>query len=374
MIISVMSNGTDRRVSITPEIVKKFVCSGHEVKIEKGAGLLSFVNDEGYTQAGAASIKTAKETVKKADIILAVKLPYSEPNGGWTVNLEKGATLVSLMNPHGNKDFLQELAKRGVNLFALELIPRTTRAQSMDVLSSQANLAGYKAVIEAADAYSSMFPLLMTAAGTVAAARVLVIGAGVAGLQAIATARRLGAVVSAFDVRSAAKEQVESLGAKFVEVDAQEAGDGSGGYAKEMSAEYKEKQSEKLAEAVKKSDIVITTAQIPGKLAPVLVTKEMVKSMQPKSVIVDLAVESGGNCELSKLDEKILHNGVTIIGYSNMPGRIPYDASKLLSKNVFNFLQLLIKDNKFSIDTSDDIIAASLLAYNGKTTEAFASL
>ncbi|MDR1365630.1 MAG: Re/Si-specific NAD(P)(+) transhydrogenase subunit alpha [Holosporales bacterium] len=369
-----MSNGTDRRVSITPEIVKKFVCSGHEVKIEKGAGLLSFVNDEGYTQAGAASIKTAKETVKKADIILAVKLPYSEPNGGWTVNLEKGATLVSLMNPHGNKDFLQELAKRGVNLFALELIPRTTRAQSMDVLSSQANLAGYKAVIEAADAYSSMFPLLMTAAGTVAAARVLVIGAGVAGLQAIATARRLGAVVSAFDVRSAAKEQVESLGAKFVEVDAQEAGDGSGGYAKEMSAEYKEKQSEKLAEAVKKSDIVITTAQIPGKLAPVLVTKEMVKSMQPKSVIVDLAVESGGNCELSKLDEKILHNGVTIIGYSNMPGRIPYDASKLLSKNVFNFLQLLIKDNKFSIDTSDDIIAASLLAYNGKTTEAFASL
>jgi NAD(P) transhydrogenase subunit alpha len=369
-----MSNGADHRVSITPEIVKKLVSAGHEVKIEKGAGLPSFIKDEDYTQAGALSVKTTKETVKTADVVLAVRLPYSEPKGGWTANIDKGATVISLMNPHANKDFLQKLAERGVNLFALELIPRTTRAQSMDVLSSQANLAGYKAVIEAADVYSSMFPMMMTAAGTVAAARVLVIGAGVAGLQAIATARRLGAVVSAFDVRSAAKEQVESLGAKFVEVDTQEAGDGGGGYAKEMSAEYKKKQSEKLAEAVKKSDIVITTAQIPGKPAPVLVTKEMVESMQSKSVIVDLATESGGNCELSKLDEKVLHNGVTIIGYANMAGRIPHDASKLFSKNVFNFLQLLIKDNKLSVDTSDDIIIASLLAYNGKTTEVFAKL
>ncbi|MDR1475101.1 MAG: Re/Si-specific NAD(P)(+) transhydrogenase subunit alpha [Holosporales bacterium] len=369
MIISVISSNGESRVAVTPEIVKKLVNKNYEVRIEQNAGSLSMISDEEYAQAGAIVAKSAKDVLKSADIILTVKLPHVDSKDIWTANIPKGATLIALMNPYVNKDFLLALANQEVNLLALELIPRTTRAQSMDVLSSQANLAGYKAVIEAANAYSCIFPMIMTAAGTIAAARALVIGVGVAGLQAIATARRLGAVVSAFDVRSATKEQVESLGATFVEVDAGEVGDGDGGYAKEMSAEYKKKQAEKLTEALIKSDIVITTAQIPGKPAPMLVTKKMVESMHTRSVIVDLAVESGGNCELSKAGEKIVHKGVTIIGYGDMPGKIAHDASKLFARNVFSILQLLTKNNQIFIDTNDYIISASLLASGGKTTE-----
>ncbi len=370
MIIAVISTKNEPRAAITPEIVKKLTASGHEVVIEKNLGKQSFIDDSDYEKVGGKIAKTQNDTIKNADIIIAIKLP-SNHEEGFLEGAKSGTLFISLMNPSSNTKILKHLAGLGLELLSLELIPRTTRAQSMDVLSSQANLAGYRAVIEAANTYPCMFPMIMTAAGTVAPAKLLIIGAGVAGLQAIATAKRLGCIVSAFDVRSVAKEQVESLGGTFIEVDAEEAGDGGGGYAKEMSDDYKKKQNEKLAEVVKKSDIIITTAQIPGKPAPRLITKEMVESMTTKSVIIDLAAETGGNCELTKLDKQVEHKGIQIIGVSNMAGKIPSDASKLFAKNIYNLLQILIKDGKLNIDTTDDIIAASVITEGGKLKAKF---
>jgi len=282
--------------------------------------------------------------------------------------LDEKTAVIAMHKPHDNKKLFAKVAKQNITAFALEFVPRITRAQSMDVLSSQSNLAGYRAVVEAAYEFDRAFPLMMTAAGTITAARVLIIGAGVAGLQAIATARRMGAIVSAFDVRAAAKEQVESLGASFVEVESKESGEGSGGYAKEMSEAYKKAQAEKLHEVLKTQDIVITTALIPGRPAPTLISEKMVADMKVGSVIVDLAIEAGGNCALSKPGISFTKNGVKIVAHPNMPSRIAYNASQLYAKNVFNFLSLMIdKESKaLKIDFGDEIIKSACLCHNGK--------
>src|SRR6516165_3646885 len=321
------------RVAVTPDTVKKFIGLGAEVAIETGAGLGSSYTDEAYAAAGAKVVPDEAAAISDADIVLKVQRPLSAAEGGpdELALLKRGAMLVGILAPYGAKEQLAQYAERGVNAFAMEFMPRITRAQTMDVLSSQANLAGYRAVIDAAAAFGRAFPMMMTAAGTVAPARVFVMGAGVAGLQAIATARRLGAIVSGTDVRPAAKEQVESLGAKFIAVEDGEfkQAETAGGYAKEMSDAYKTKQAALIASHIAKQDIVVTTALIPGRPAPRLITADMVKSMRPGSVIVDLAVERGGNCELSQLGElAISDNGVRIVGYSSVTW-IPASASAL---------------------------------------------
>lgn len=351
----------EKRVAASPDTVKKFVAMGAEVVVEEGAGQGSNVLDEAYTKAGATIAKGAK-VYEKADIILKVRPPSQKE----ATNIPAGANIISLMQPYQNQDLMKTLAKNKVTSFAMELVPRITRAQSMDVLSSQSNLAGYKAVIDAAELYGRAFPMMMTAAGTVAPARVLIFGAGVAGLQAIATAKRLGAIVFAFDVRAAVKEQVESLGGRFVEVPSDETGETSGGYAKEMSEDYKKRQAAKIEETLAKTDIAITTALIPGKPAPRLITDKMIQLMRPGSVIVDLAVESGGNVEGSKLGEVVEKHGVQIMGPANMPSRVAADASSLYAKNLLNFVDLLVKDKKIEIDWNDEIIKASCLTHNGE--------
>ena len=370
--ISVLKETTkgESRVAISPDTVKKFMAMGFDLVVESGAGTDSSFTDDAYKQVGAKIAKGAKEAVKKADIILKLRAPDEAE-----IKLyPKGSKLVCLMEPHKNEAVMKALAKQGVSSFAMELVPRITRAQSMDVLSSQANLAGYKSVLDATAEFGRAFPLMMTAAGTIPPAKVFVMGAGVAGLQAIATAKRLGAVVSATDVRMAAKEQVESLGGKFVMVEDEEtqAAETAGGYAKEMSKAYQKKQAELIAETIAKQDIVITTALIPGRDAPVLVTKDMVKTMKPGSVIVDMATSQGGNCELSKPDQVVEVNGVKIIGYSNIPSRIAEDASSLYARNVFNFVGLLLSEDKSKlvINTDDEIIKASLLTDGGKIVHA----
>ena len=358
--------GEERRVGATPETVKRFVGLGAEVAVEAGAGVASRLPDEDYAEAGAKLINSADAVVKDADVVLTV----GRPNAASIAGVSKGALLVGIMDPFGHRDEIAALAKAGVSVIAMELMPRITRAQSMDVLSSQANLAGYQAVIDAAEIYDRALPMMMTAAGTIPAARVFVMGVGVAGLQAVATAKRLGAVASATDVRPAAKEQVESLGGKFIAVEDEEfkQAETAGGYAKEMSKEYQAKQADLVAAHIAKQDIVVTTALIPGRAAPRLVSKEMVKSMRPGSVVIDLAVERGGNVEGSKADEVVAVDGVTIVGYLNVPSRIAATASALYSRNLYNFVETMIdKENGvLAIDFDDDLVKATLLTRDGE--------
>ena len=356
----------ERRVAVTPETVKKFIDLGFKVAIEAGAGVASSIPDAAFKAAGATIAKTPKDAAKGADIILKVQAP----RGKEMAALPKGAMLVGILSPHSDAAGIKAYAKGDITAFAMELMPRITRAQSMDVLSSQSNLAGYKSVLDAAGEYGRAFPMMMTAAGTVAPAKVLVMGAGVAGLQAIATARRLGAVVSATDVRMAAKEQVESLGAKFVMVEDEESkqAETAAGYAREMSKAYQKKQAALIAETIQRQDIVITTALIPGRPAPKLITKAMVKTMRPGSVIVDLAVEMGGNCELSKPGKVVEVDGVKIVGRLNLPSRLAADASALYAKNLLNFVGLLVdpENKKIAVDWDDEILRGVTLTRAGK--------
>jgi NAD(P) transhydrogenase subunit alpha len=353
----------ETRVAATPETTKKFVAAGHELVVEAGAGERAGIADSKFQEAGARIAQGAAETVRDADLILAVRRP--EQLDG----MKRGAAVVALLDPYGNEAALKRLADAGLASFALELIPRITRAQVMDVLSSQANLAGYQAVIEAAATFGRALPMMMTAAGTVPAARVFIMGAGVAGLQAIATARRLGAVVSATDVRPAAKEQVGSLGAKFIAVEDEEfkAAETAAGYAKEMSAEYRAKQAALVAEHVAKQDIVITTALIPGRPAPRLVTRAMLDRMASGSVVVDLAVERGGNVEGAAADQAVHLGGVTVIGYLNMAGRIAASSSALLARNIYAFVEPMIDKatKQLMPERDDEIVAATLLTADG---------
>jgi len=353
----------EKRVAATPETVKKFVAAGCTVRVQKGAGAAANLTDAMFTEAGAELADGFAATCKGADLVLKVRAPEKDE----LKSLPKGAVVAALFAPFTNP-LLKSYAEQGLGCFSMEMIPRISRAQSMDVLSSQANIAGYKSVFLAIEHYQRFFPMLMTAAGTVQPAKVLVMGAGVAGLQAIATARRLGAMVEAFDVRAAAREQVQSLGAKFVEVPADEAGEDAGGYAKEMSEDYKRKQSELIAQHAAKSDIIITTALIPGKQAPVLITEEMVQAMKPGSVIVDLAVEAGGNCPLSEKDAVVEKHGVTLVGVSNIPALMAADASSLYARNMFNFISLMLDKESagLNINMEDEIIAASLLCRDGE--------
>ena len=356
----------EERVAATPETVKKLVALGAEIVVQAGAGLGSGLLDADYEKAGAQIAADAAATVKGADAVLAVRRPQASALAGVNAN----AAVLAIMDPYGQKAALQGLADAKVQAFAMELMPRITRAQVMDVLSSQANLAGYRAVLEAAAEYGRAIPMMMTAAGTVPAAKIFIMGVGVAGLQAIATARRLGGVVTATDVRPATKEQVESLGAKFLAVEDEEfkQAQTAGGYAKEMSKDYQAKQAALTASHIAKQDIVITTALIPGRPAPVLITADMVASMRAGSVIVDLAVERGGNCALSKPGEVVTtDNHVTIIGHLNMAGRLAATASQLYAKNLFAFLETMIdKESKtLKIDPEDDLVKATLLTRDG---------
>ena len=352
----------EKRVAISPDSVRAYRKKGVEVAIEAGAGAGSFISDQVLAEAGAKTVSAA-EAVKDADVILTVRRPEAKA----LASARTGALVVGLMEPYGDVSGLSALAEQGLTVLALELLPRITRAQAMDVLSSQANLAGYKAVIDAAEQYYRAFPMMMTAAGTVPPARVFVMGAGVAGLQAIATARRLGAVVSATDVRAAAAEQVQSLGAKFIFVEGLKDAATQGGYAKELSEDDRKKQAALIAEHLKSQDIVVTTALIPGRSAPVLITKEMAESMKPGSVIVDLAVERGGNCALSEAGKIVEHRGVTIMGLLNLPSRLAGNASMLYAKNLQNFLDLVIsKEGALAVNWEDEIIKETLVARDGK--------
>jgi len=354
---------TEPRVAGTPETIKKLIALGAEVAVEPGAGVGSGILDSDYTAAGAT---VSKDAAKDADIVLRVRRPSPEE----LLLYKEGAIVIAIMDPYGHEVALKGMADAGLTAFAMELMPRITRAQSMDVLSSQANLAGYRAVIDAASEYGRALPMMMTAAGTVPAAKAFIMGVGVAGLQAIATARRLGAVVTATDVRPAVKEQVQSLGAKFIAVEDDEfkQAETAGGYAKEMSAAYQAKQAELIAEHIKKQDIVITTALIPGRPAPRLVSKEMVASMRPGSVIVDLAVERGGNVEGARPGEVVTINGVKIVGHLNVAGRLAASASALYAKNLLTFLEILIDktEKKLAINWDDEIVKATALTRDGQ--------
>jgi len=360
----------EKRVSATPDTVKKFVSLGFNVVVEKGAGVQSQITDVQYEAAGAIIATTTKAAYTAADIILKVQHPLMKNEGiiDELSLIKDGAILISILDPLRNSKHLKIYASKNISAFAMEFMPRITRAQSMDVLSSQSNLSGYSAVIDAASEFSRAFPMMMTAAGTIAPAKVMIMGVGVAGLQAIATAKRLGAVVSATDVRSAAAEQVESLGGKFIMVDTDEDGETAAGYAKEMSEDYKLRQAALISETLKKQDIAITTALIPGRPAPVLITDDMVLSMKSGSVIVDLAVEAGGNCSLSKPGQTIVSdNGVIIMGNLNMPSRLAADASALYAKNLLNFIMPHVskKGAELSIDWEDEIIIGTLLTKGG---------
>jgi NAD(P) transhydrogenase subunit alpha len=360
------------RVAVSPDTVKKLIGLGAEVVVETGAGMGAAYTDAALAEAGAKIVPDEKTAIGDADIVLKVQRPLTAGEGGpdEMALLKSGAMLVGILNPYAAKEQVAAYASQGVNAFAMEFMPRITRAQTMDVLSSQANLAGYRAVIEAAAVFGRAFPMMMTAAGTVAPARVFVMGAGVAGLQAIATARRLGAIVSATDVRPASKEQVKSLGATFVAVEDDEfkQAETATGYAKPMSAEYQKKQAALVAETIKKQDIVITTALIPGRAAPVLVTEDMVKSMRQGSVIVDLAVEQGGNCPLSEAGKVVVKHGVSLVGHMNIPSHIAVDASALYARNLLNFLTPLIDKTTKSlkINWDDEIVKGTALTREGK--------
>lgn len=354
----------ETRCALTPETVKKLTALGATVTVEAGTGLGSSIPDADYAAAGATVAPDTKAALAGADLLLKVRGPTAQE----TSALKPGAVVAALLDAYREKETVAALAGAGVTAFAMEFVPRITRAQAMDALSSQANLAGYRAVIEAAYAYGKGFPMMMTAAGTVAAAKVFVMGAGVAGLQAIATARRLGAVVTATDVRPASKEQVESLGAKFVAVEDEEfrAAETAGGYAKPMSPEYQAKQAELTASHIVKQDVVVTTALIPGRPAPRLVTAAHVASMKPGSVIVDLAIDNGGNVEGAKAGEVVTTpNGVKIVGWTNMAGRIAADASALYARNLVAFTGLLVKDGTLGVDLEDEILKAAAVTHGG---------
>ena len=351
----------EARVAASPDTVKAYVKKGATVSVQAGAGLGANISDEAFAAAGATIVK-GEAVVKDADIVLAIRRPSDK----LVKAMKAGAIIAGGLEPYGDRKALDVFAKSGVTAFALELMPRISRAQSMDILSSQANLAGYKSVIDAAANFGRAFPMMMTAAGTVAAAKVFIMGVGVAGLQAIATARRLGAIVTATDVRKATEEQVKSLGAKFIYVDLAEAATAAG-YARELTAEEKAKQAELVAGHVKSQDIVITTALIPGRPAPTLITQAMVESMKPGSIIVDLAVERGGNCPLSKPDQIVDHKGVKIIGTVNLAGKLAGNAAPLFAKNIANFLDLIIqKDGTVKIDETDECISGTMIAKGGK--------
>ena len=355
----------ESRVSLTPHSCADFVKSGHKIRIESGAGLHSYYTDEEYKKAGVEVVKQKQDLYKDADIITKVS-PFSIDE---LSIISKNTIIISLIQPTIEQEIVIKAKERNLSGLSMHLIPRTTLAQKMDALSSQANIAGYKAVIMGSMHIGVYMPLLMTAAGTIRPAKVLIIGAGVAGLQAIATAKRLGAQVEAFDVRPEVKEQVESLGAKFVEVKStSDDGVGEGGYAKETSDEYKQKQQELIREHISKADMVITTALIPGKKAPILISSDVVDLMKPGSVIMDLAAENGGNCELTKKDEIVNHNNVIIDGTSNIPSTMPIHASDLYSKNIVALIKHLIKDNEVNLDMSDEIIAGSTYTHDGKIT------
>ncbi|MGE3510972.1 MAG: Re/Si-specific NAD(P)(+) transhydrogenase subunit alpha [Vicinamibacterales bacterium] len=357
----------ETRVSATPETVKKLTAGKfHQVLVQSGAGLGASVPDRDFEAAGATIVTTAADVYASAELLLKVRGPDASELAG----LRPGTILIGLLTPHDTSG-IAALSERKVTAFALEKLPRITRAQAMDVLSSQANIAGYKAVILGADYYGRFMPMLMTAAGTVKAARVLVLGAGVAGLQAIATAKRLGAVIEAFDVRPAVKEQVESLGAKFVEVPVTEEekaqAETAGGYARQMSEDYQRRQAVLIDERARAADIIITTALIPGRPAPVLVREDTVARMKPGSVIVDLAVEQGGNCPLSEKDRVVVKHGVTLVGYSNLPAMLAADASALYARNMLSFINLLVdpKTGELKLNRSDEIIAGALVCIDG---------
>src|SRR5437867_10242052 len=352
----------ERRVALTPDVAGKLVKSGLTVLVERGAGEAASFGDEAYRAAGATTGATAAEVFAQGDVILKVQPPSSEE-----VRLcREGAAVVAVFQPSGEREIVSQLAGRKVTAFSLALLPRITRAQPMDVLSSQATVAGYKAVLLAATATGRFFPMLVTAAGTLPPARVLVLGAGVAGLQAIATARRLGAVVSAFDVRAAVKEQVESLGAKFLEMQIGEQAEAAGGYAKQLSEETHRRELAFLAQQVKDADIVITTAAIPGKRAPILITADAVGGMKPGAVIVDLAVETGGNCELAVAGTDVNRNGVLILGPVNLPSTLPYHASQMYARNISSFLLHVTRDGKLVVDFDDEIMRETCVTYAGE--------
>ena len=360
----------EKRVAVTPDTVKKLIGLGFDVAIEAGAGINAAIPDDRFDDAGATIAKTMKTTVKDADVILKVRPPVVDGKTDELAAYKKGAAVIALLDPYDRKDLIEKMAAAGVSSFAMELMPRISRAQSMDVLSSQSNLAGYRAVLDAAHEFGRIYPMMMTAAGTLPPARIVVVGAGVAGLQAIATAKRLGAVVSAFDVRPAVKEQVQSLGGTFIEVEDDAAdGETAGGYAKEMSDEYKAKQAAKLKEVLAKTDIVITTALIPGRPAPEIVTADMVAGMKPGSVIIDLAAERGGNVAGVKLGETVVTaNGVKIIGPENITSSVATDATAMYAKNLLNFITLSVDKEKgtLAFNAEDQIIAETMLTRDGK--------
>jgi NAD(P) transhydrogenase subunit alpha len=349
MILGVLKEPVpETRVSLLAEAVSALVKKGWQVWVEPGAGANAFCTDDAYLQAGA-ELRTSAEILAGAQVILSIHLPADAP--------ASGAVLIGMYQARMHPERMQALSAAGVAVFSMELLPRTTRAQSMDVLSSQANIAGYKAVLLAAQGYGRYFPMFMTAAGSIPPAKVLILGAGVAGLQAIATARRLGAVVEVFDTRPAVKEEVMSLGARFVEVEGAADASAAGGYAVEQSEDYKRKQQERIAESVAKADIIVTTAQIPGRKAPVLITEEMLSSMRTGSMVIDLAASTGGNTPVTVDNGTVVHKGVTVIGNSNLPATMPSDASKLYGRNITNFMQLIIdKEGRLNLDVDDDLV------------------
>ncbi len=353
----------EKRVSMTPETVRKYGALGYDVLVQRGAGLAAHFADADYESAGATLVANPSDIYKQADIILKVR----GPDANELRLIGNNAVVVGMLSPATNP-LIERYAKKGLTCFSLELLPRISRAQSMDVLSSQANISGYRAVLLATQYYARFFPMLMTAAGTVTPARVLILGAGVAGLQAVATARRLGAMVEVFDVRPAVKEQVESLGAKFVEVEAEEKSETAGGYAREMSEEYKRKQGQLVREHSIKADVIITTALIPGRPAPRLIGGDVVQEMKPGSVIVDMAVETGGNCELSELDRVVIKHGVTLVGISNIPALMATDSSHLYARNMLHFLtpMMIEEGGKLNINLKDEVIESVLLCRDGK--------
>lgn len=352
----------EKRTALSADIVKKLTALGAEICIESGAGIGSDISDDAYKNAGA-NITNADDALARADVVLAV----DAPEAAQIQKMKQGAALVGMLDPLNLATLLPALNAQKISAFSLEWLPRISRAQAMDVLSSQSNLAGYRAVIEAVHAASKVVPMMMTAAGTIVPSKALILGAGVAGLQAIATAKRLGAVVSAFDVRPVVKEQVQSLGAKFVEVSAEESGENAGGYAKEMSEEYKAKQRQLIHDTIIKQDMVISTALIPGRPAPVLITEEMVKGMKTGSVIVDLAAASGGNCPLTEADKTVVKHGVTLIGHTNLPSHCASDATLLYAKNLYNFITILLLDKQgaYAPLWEDELVIGTLLTKDG---------
>lgn len=351
-------SSAETRVSLLPEAVATLIKKGITVWVEQGAGEKAYSNDQEYTKVGA-QIKNRQEVLQSSDIILAIH-QFLETDA------LASKIIIGVYQPLFHPGLMQDWARQGITSFSLDMLPRTTRAQSMDVLSSQANIAGYKAVLLAANSYGRYFPMFMTAAGSIAPAKILILGAGVAGLQAIATARRLGAVVEVFDTRPAVKEEVMSLGAKFIEVEGAADASKAGGYAVEQSEEYKQRQQQKIAESIAKADIIVTTAQIPGKKAPILITEAMLNNMRNGSVIIDLAAATGGNTPFTKNNETVVHNGVRIIGDSNLPATMPSDSSKLYGKNILNFLQLIInKEGAINLNWDDDLVKGACITHSG---------